>query len=107
MLRSPCDWTTGQLLVLGFAEVRVDHHRAVVAGVDQLRVVAVPLHRADDAVQLPRRGRAAGEEEVPGDVDLERRVGVFGDDVLVAGQVHHLVRVAKDRRGRGLKKRNR
>ena len=79
------------LLVLALAEMGVDDDRAVVARVDQRRVVAVLLHRADDAVELPRRRRAARKEEMPGDVDLERRVGVFRDDVLVAGQVHQLV----------------
>ncbi len=89
-----------QLLVLGFAEVRVDHDRAVVAGVNQLRIVAVALHRGDHAVELPRRGRAAGEEKMPGDVDLERGVGVLRKDVLVTGKVHHRVRVLADRRRR-------
>ena len=82
MLRRPCACTV-ELLVLRLAEVRVDHDGAVVAGVDQRRIVAVPLHRRDHAVELPRRGRRTGEEEVPGDVDLERGVGVLGEDVLV------------------------
>ena len=67
-----------------------------------VRLVAVLLHRADHAVELPRRGRAAGEEEMPGDVDLERGIGVLGEDVLIAGQVHHRVRVPADRRRRRL-----
>ena len=50
-----------QLLVLALAEVRVDDDGAVVAGVDERRVVAVALHRADDAVELPRRRRRARE----------------------------------------------
>ena len=49
-------------------------------------VVAVLLHRPDHAVELPRRGRRAREEEVPGDVDLERGVGVLGEDVLIAAR---------------------
>ncbi len=65
------------LLVLALAEVRVDDDRAVVARVDQVRVVAVLLHRPDHALELPGRRRAAREEEVPGDVDLERGVGVL------------------------------
>ena len=76
------------LLVLSLAQVRVDHHRAIVAGVDQLIAVAILLHGADHALELPGRGRAAGEEVVPGDVHLQRRIRVLGDDVLVAGQVH-------------------
>ena len=83
------------LLVLALAEVRVDDHGAVVAGVDQVRVVAVLLHRADHAVELPGRGRRRRVEEVPGDVDLERGVGVPGDDLLVARQVHHPVVVGE------------
>ena len=82
------------LLVLALAEVRVDDDRAVVAGVNQRRIVPVLLQRADDAVELPGRRRAPGKEEVPGDVDLERGVGVLRDDVLVAREVHHRVVVA-------------
>jgi hypothetical protein len=67
------------LLVLLLTEAGVDHDGAVVAGVNQAGVVAVPLHGPDHTFELPRRGRAAGIEEVPGDVDLERRVGVLGD----------------------------
>ena len=89
-----------QLLVFGFAEVRVDDDGAVVAGVDQLRLVAVLLHRLDHAVELPRRGRRAGKEEMPRDVDLQRGIRVLGQDVLIAGQVHHGVRVRADRRRR-------
>ncbi len=87
------------LLVLALAEVGVDDHGAVVAGVDEVLRVAVREHGADDAVELPGRGRGAGIEEVPGDVDLEAGVGVLGDDVLVAGQVHQAVVVLEDRRG--------
>ena len=47
------------LLVLALAQVRVDDHGAVVAGVDQVRIVAVLLHRLDHAVELPRRRRTA------------------------------------------------
>jgi hypothetical protein len=90
-----------QLLVFRLAQVRVDHDGAVVAGVDQRRIVAVPLHRRDHAVQLPGRGRRRRKEEMPGDVDLQRGVGVLGQDVLIAGQVHHRVRVLADRRRRG------
>ena len=64
--------------------------------VDQVGVVAVALHRADDAVELPRRRRRCRVEEVPGDVDLEPGVGVLVDHVLVAGEVHHAVVVLED-----------
>ncbi len=83
------------LLVLGLAEVRVDDDGAVVAGVNQVRIVAVLLHGPDHAFELPRGRRGAGEEEVPGDVDLQPRVGVLLDDVLIAGQVHDRVIVAQ------------
>jgi hypothetical protein len=46
-----------QLLVFGFTKVSVDDDGAVVAGVNQLRLVAVRLHRLNHAVELPRRGR--------------------------------------------------
>ena len=87
------------LLVLAFAEVRVDHDGAVVAGVNQVRRIAVLFHRPDHAVQLPGRRRAARKKEVPGDVDLERRVGVLGDDILISGEIEQFVIVAKDRGG--------
>ena len=45
------------LLVLALAQVRVDDDGAVVTAVDELGLVAVALHRLDDAVQLPGRGR--------------------------------------------------
>ena len=66
-----------ELLVFALAEMGVDDDGAVVAGVDQLRVVAVAFHGADDAVELPGRGGAAGIEKMPGDVDLEGGIGVF------------------------------
>ena len=94
------------LLVLALAEVRVDDDRAVVAGVNERRVVAVLLHRPDDALELPRGRRAAGEEEVPRDVDLERRVRVLREDVLVARQVHQRVVVPKNRGRRRAKDRD-
>src|SRR5579863_4016752 len=87
-----------ELLVLTLAEMSVDDDRSVVAGMNQRWVVAIRLHRPDDPFELPRRRRAARIEEVPGDVDLERRVRVARDDVLIAGQVHHVVMVGEDRR---------
>ena len=92
-----------ELLVLAFAEMGVDDHGAVVAGVDQVLAVAVGGHRPDHAVELPRRGRAAGEEEMPGDVDLERRLHVLGQHVLIAREVHQPVVIAEDRARRGAK----
>ncbi len=85
------------LLVLALAQVGVDDHGAVVAGVDQVVLVAVRLHRADDALELPRRGRGRRVEEVPGDVDLEPGVGALVDHLLVVGEVHHPVVVLEDR----------
>ena len=87
------------LLVFALAEVRVDHDRAVVAGVDERRIVSVAFHRTDDALELPRRGRAAGEEKVPGDVDLERRVHTLRHDFLVTGEVEQGVIVPQHRGG--------
>ena len=85
-----------ELLVLALAQVRVDHDRPVVARVDQIRRVAVLLHGANHALELPGGGRAARKEEVPRDVDLQRGVGVFRDHVLVAGEVQQPVVVAED-----------
>ncbi len=95
-----------QLFVFALAEMRIDHHGAVVAGVDQGRVVAVLLHRADHALELPRRRRAAGEEEVPRDIDLEPRVGVLPDDVLITGEIQQRVIVAQHGLGRRAEDRN-
>jgi len=88
------------LLVLALAEPGVDHHRPVVARVDPRPVVAVGEHGSNDAVELPRGRRARRKEEVPGDVDLERRVRLARHDRLVAGQVHELVVVGQHRLGR-------
>ena len=68
-----------QLLVLGFAEVRVDDDGAVVAGVDQRRVVAVAASsRAMTPSSCQGVVEQAGKEEMPRDVDLERGIGVLG-----------------------------
>lgn len=61
-----------ELLVLALAEPGVDHDGSIVAHVDQIRIVPVALHRPDDTLQLPRRRRTAGVEEMPTDVHLER-----------------------------------
>jgi hypothetical protein len=84
------------LLVLALSQVRVDHHRAVMAGVDQRGIVPVLLHRADHPLELPRRRGGRGEEKVPRDVHLERGVGVLRDNVLVSGEVHQGVVVPQD-----------
>ena len=54
-----------KLLVLALAEVRVDHHRTVMARVNQVRRISVLLHRANHPFELPRRGRGGREKEVP------------------------------------------
>ena len=102
----PVRFHDGQLLVLPLAQMRVDHHGAVVARVNPLRGIAVLLHRPDDAVELPGRRRAAREEEVPGDVDLERGVGGRVDHVPVPGEVEELVVVAEHRARRGPQERH-
>ncbi len=79
------------LLVLAFAEVRIDHDRTIVAGMDEPRVVPVRLHRLDHAVELPGCRGAAGKEEMPGDVHLQGRIHRLRHDVLVPRQVHHCV----------------
>ena len=92
-----------QLLVLALAEVSVDHHRTVVARMHQFRRIAVLLHRANHALELPGCGRAAGEEEMPRDIDLQRRVRIFRDDILVIGEVQQPVIVPEDGFGSGSK----
>src|SRR5437899_13105717 len=52
-------------LVFPLAQARVDDDRPVVRGMDPLWAIAVSQHGIDDALQLPRRCRATGEEEVP------------------------------------------
>ncbi len=87
----------GKLLVFPLAEMRIDDNRAVVTRVDEptdlnpSRVMA-----RDDGVELPGRRRRAREEEVPRDVDLERGLGVLGENILVPGKVHQLVIVPED-----------
>ena len=90
-----------QLFVFALAEVGVDDNRAIVAAVDQLGTVPVLFHGPDDPIELPRRGRATRKKEVPRNVDLEGGVHVFGNDILVPGQVHQLVIVLEDRFGPG------
>ena len=58
------------LLVLLLAQMRIDHDGTVVTAVDEIRVVTVFLHGANDAVELPRCCRACRVEEVPTNVDL-------------------------------------
>ena len=45
------------LLVLAFTEAGVDDHGTVVAAMDQVGIVTVTLHGANNPVQLPRHGR--------------------------------------------------
>jgi hypothetical protein len=83
------------LLILLLTKAGVDHDGAVVAGVNQAGVVAVPLHGPDHTFELPGRGRAAGIEEVPGDVDLQRGIGVLGDFCLIISQVQQFMVIAQ------------
>ncbi len=48
----------------------INDHRAVMTGVDQVGVVAVPFHGPNHALKLPGSGGAARVEEVPRDIDL-------------------------------------
>ena len=75
------------LFVLALAEVSVDHDGAVVAGVNQLGVISVGLHGANDALELPRCRAAAGKEEVPRDVHLECGVRIARYHVLISGEI--------------------
>src|SRR6266508_6099059 len=96
----------GQLLVFDLTQVRIDYDGSVVAGMKELRIVAVGLHGADDAIELPRSRRRTWEEEMPGYIDFERGIDVLRDDVLISRKVHQLVIVAQDRRGRCLENRD-
>jgi len=88
------------LLVLTFAHVRINHHGAIVTGVHQVGIVSILLHRADHAFKLPGGGGAAGIEEMPGDVDLQRRIGILRNHILVASQIHQPMIVGQDGGGR-------
>ena len=90
-----------QLLVFALAQVSVDDNGSVVARVHQVGRIAVLLHGPNHTLQLPGCGRAAREEEVPRDVDLQRGVGVFRDDVLIIGEVQKPVIVPEDGFGPG------
>ena len=59
-----------QLLVFALAEVGVDDHCPVVTRVHQFGRIAILFHRSNDALELPGCRRAAGEEEVPRDIDF-------------------------------------
>jgi hypothetical protein len=67
-----------------------------VHGHELLRVVAVSEELLDDAVELPRSGRAAGIVVVPRHVDLEAHFGVLGHKLVILGQVHQLTEVIND-----------
>src|SRR5262249_701755 len=87
-----------ELLVLPLAQPGVDDDRPVVARVDQFLAVAIAGHGPYHPIELPRSGGAAGKEEVPRDVDLERGVGVLGQNLLVSGEVHQPMVVGHHRR---------
>ena len=86
-----------ELLVLPLAQVRVDHDGAVVARMDERRIITIGLHGSDDAIELPRSGGATRKEEVPRDVDLERGVDRLVDDLLITPEVQQLMVVVKNR----------
>jgi hypothetical protein len=85
------------LFVLALAEMRVDDHGSVMAGMNEARIVPVLLHGRDHAVELPGRRRAARKKEMPRDIDLEGGIGVLADDVLIPRKVHQRVIVAQHR----------
>src|SRR5207247_9404880 len=76
-----------------------DYHRAIVARMDEIRIVAVAFEGANDTFELPGDGAAAGIEKMPGDIDLEGGVGRPVDHVLITREIHHLVVIPQDGAG--------
>ena len=88
------------LLVFPLAQPGIDDHGAVVRSMDGFAGIAVLQQRADDAFELPGRGGAARIEEMPGDVDLEGGFDIFGQMILIIGQVHQPIVIGEDGPGR-------
>ncbi len=86
-----------ELFILAFAQMRVDDDGTVMARVNQIRIVAVLFHRADDTFHLPRRRRTAGKEKVPRDIYFQRGVGLLINDLLIAGEIHQPMVISENR----------
>ncbi len=72
------------VLVVELSLVGIHHYGPVVSG-DQVLVAILP-QRADNAFQLPGRGRTGRVPLLPGDIDLEQSLFVLGKRLLIIGQ---------------------
>ena len=55
----------GEVFVFFFAQMRVDDYGSVVAAVNEVGIVAIPFHGADNTVELPGCCGTSGEKKVP------------------------------------------
>jgi len=86
----------GKLLVIALAAFSRDNYGPVVAGIEILTRVTIIKESFYHALELPGRGRTGRIVKMPGDVDFEANLGVFGNVTLVVGQVHQTGIVFKD-----------
>ncbi len=89
-----------EVLVFPFSEVGIDHHGTVMAGMDIRGRIAILFHGTDYAIQLPGGGGAARVEKMPADIDFQGGIGGFGDDLLIASQIHDAVIISQRGGGR-------
>lgn len=87
----------GEVFVFFFAQTRVDDYGSIVATVNEIGIVAIPFHGADNTVELPGRCGTSGEKKVPGNVDFECGLHFSGDHILVICQIEQAVVVFKNR----------
>ena len=55
----------GEVFVFFFTQTRVDDHGSVVAAVNEVGIVAIPFHGADNTVELPWCCGTSGKKKVP------------------------------------------
>ena len=106
MLRRPCACDDRQLLVLALAEMRVDDDGAVVAGVDERGIVAVRFIARMTPSSCHGVVDDPGKKKCHEMLTLSAVSTSLAKDVLIPRQVHQLVIVPEDRRGRRLENRD-
>jgi len=90
-----------ELFVIALAAFGRDDYSSVVAGIQILTRIAIIEESFDHALELPGRSGTGRVVEMPGYVDFEANLGVFGDVALIVGQVHQAGIVVEDSGGRG------
>ena len=55
----------GEVFVFFFAQMRVNDHGSVVAAVNEVGIVTIAFHGADNTIELPRRCGTSGKKKVP------------------------------------------